>query len=137
MLHLLWVSGAWSRYFMRRYMPTNVPLDQIRARLGLKRGDPTTLMAAPYLIAASICVNLIALLFRWNALKFVAVGPISLILLAGACHRTSVFRGHRYHMTRNAGFSSRLEKPAGRNPGAEEGTEPLPSCGYPSGIVPS
>ncbi|WP_331437361.1 sulfate permease [Microbacterium testaceum] len=81
-----------TRYLMRRYMPTNILLDLIRTRRGLKWGIPAMFLAVPYLLAASVCVGLIAgnglgwlnllvLLFCWNALKFLVVGPVSLILL--------------------------------------------------------
>ncbi|NYE93882.1 hypothetical protein FHU41_000103 [Psychromicrobium silvestre] len=51
------------------------------------------LLAVPYLLGASICTNLIerdgpgwlnllVLLFIWNALKFLIMGPVSLVLLA-------------------------------------------------------
>lgn len=92
MLRLLWALSVRIRYFLRRYMPTNVLLDLIRTRRGLKWGIPAMLLAVPYLLAASICVNLIAddgpgwlnllvLLLCWNALKFIAIGPVSLFLL--------------------------------------------------------
>jgi len=92
MFRLLWALSARIRGFMRRYMPTNILLDAIRTRRGLKWGIPAMLVAAPYLLAASICTNLIAdggpgwlnilaLLFIWNALKFTFIGPISVFLL--------------------------------------------------------
>ena len=73
-------------------MPTNILLDLIRTRRGLKWGIPAMLLAAPYLLAASICTNLLAdggpgwlsllvLLLIWNALKFIVMGPVSLALL--------------------------------------------------------
>lgn len=89
---------------LRRYMPTNILLDLIRTRRGLKWGIPAMLLALPYLLAASICINLIAdggpgwlnlfvLLFVWNALKFIVMGPVSLVLLASArCTEWSVRR---------------------------------------------
>lgn len=51
------------------------------------------LLAGPYLYAASICttildhggpgwLNILVLLFIWNALKMLWIGPISLVLLA-------------------------------------------------------
>ena len=51
------------------------------------------LLAGPYLLAAVLCVgwierggpgwlNLLVLLFLWNAIKFVVVGPVSLLWLA-------------------------------------------------------
>lgn len=92
MLRLLWAASVHTRYFLRRYMPTNILLDLIRTRRGLKWGVPAMLLAAPYLLAASICTNLIAdggpgwlnllvILFIWNALKFIVMGPVSLIVL--------------------------------------------------------
>lgn len=91
-MRLLWALSAHIRYFLRRYMPTNILLDVLRTRRGLKWGLPAMLLAAPYLLAASICTSLIAdggpgwlnvlvLLFIWNALKFLIMGPVSLILL--------------------------------------------------------
>ena len=60
MLRLLWALSASIRYYLRRYMPTNIALDAIRTRRGLKWGVPAMLLAAPYLLAASICTNFIA-----------------------------------------------------------------------------
>lgn len=105
MIRLLWAASVRARYFLRRYMPTNILLDLIRTRRGLKWGLPTMLLAAPYLIAASICTNVIAggapgwlnllvILFIWNALKFLIMGPISVALLVIARmreHRTTQF----------------------------------------------
>jgi hypothetical protein len=92
MLRLLWAASVRTRYFLRRYMPTNILLDLIRTRRGLKWGIPAMLLAAPYLLAASICANFIAdggpgwlnllvLLFIWNAMKFLIMGPVSLVVL--------------------------------------------------------
>jgi hypothetical protein len=92
MLRLLWAASVRTRYFLRRYMPTNILLDVIRTRRGLKWGIPAMLLAVPYLLAASICTDLIAdggpgwlnllvLLFIWNAMKFLIMGPVSLALL--------------------------------------------------------
>lgn len=103
MLRLLWAMSVRIRYFLRRYMPTNILLDLIRTRRGLKWGIPAMLLAAPYLLAASICTNLIAdggpgwlnllvLLFIWNALKFIVMGPISLALLIRVRIREAVAR---------------------------------------------
>ncbi|MEA5055833.1 MAG: sulfate permease [Propionicimonas sp.] len=89
---MLWEFSANTRNVMRRYLPTNILLDLIRTRRGLKWGLPAMLLAAPYLLAASICTNLIAdgapgwfnllvILFIWNALKFLIMGPVSLVLL--------------------------------------------------------
>lgn len=103
MLRLLWALSASIRYYLRRYMPTNIALDAIRTRRGLKWGVPAMLLAAPYLLAASICTNFIAdggpgwlnvivLLFIWNAMKFLIMGPVSLVLLARANIQEAVER---------------------------------------------
>lgn len=95
MLQLIWTASGRTRYYLRRYMPTNIALDLIRTRRGLKWGIPAMLLAGPYLYAASICttildnggpgwLNLLVLLFIWNALKMLWIGPISLVLLARA-----------------------------------------------------
>ena len=92
MIRQLWTLSVHTRAFLRRYMPTNIALDAIRTRRGLKWGIPAMLAAGPYLLAASICTNLIAdgapgwfnlfvFLFVWNALKFLIMGPVSLVLL--------------------------------------------------------
>ncbi|QAY58675.1 sulfate permease [Microbacterium protaetiae] len=95
MIRLLWAASVRTRCYLRRYMPTNIAVDAIRTRRGLKWGVPAMLLAAPYVLAASICTNLIAggapgwlnllvLLFIWNAIKFIIMGPISLVLLIRA-----------------------------------------------------
>lgn len=92
MFRLLWAASARTRSYLRRYMPTNVALDAIRTRRGLKWGVPAMLLGAPYLVAAYICTSLIAaggpgwlnllvLLFIWNATKFLVMGPVSAVLL--------------------------------------------------------
>ena len=93
MFRLLWAASVHTRSFLRRYMPTNILLDVIHSRRGLKWGIPATLLAVPYLIAASTCsvwvagggpgwANVLVLLFGWNALKFIVMGPISIVLIA-------------------------------------------------------
>ena len=92
MLRLIWIASIHIRQFMRRYMPTNILLNAIRTRRGLKWGVPAMLLALPYLYVASVCTVLIergapgwlyaaALVCVWNALKFIVVGPVSLVLL--------------------------------------------------------
>lgn len=79
-------------YVARRFMPTNIALDAIHTRRGLKWGVPAMLLAVPYTFAMVLCVglaetgssgwlNLFALLFAWNALKFLVAGPATLITL--------------------------------------------------------
>ncbi|WP_424441929.1 hypothetical protein [Microbacterium sp.] len=61
------------------------------------------LLAVPYLLAASICTNLIAdsgpgwlnlivLLGVWNAIKFLVMGPVCLVLLVRVRVREAVAR---------------------------------------------
>lgn len=54
MFRLLWIASVRMRYFMRRYMPTNILLDLIRSRRGLKWGLPAMLLALPYLYLESL-----------------------------------------------------------------------------------
>lgn len=93
MIRQLWTLSVQTRAFLRRYMPTNILLDAIRTRRGLKWGVPAMLLAVPYLLAASTFttliadggpgwLNLLVLLCLWNTMKFIIMGPVSLILLA-------------------------------------------------------
>ncbi len=93
MIRQLWTLSVHTRAFLHRYMPTNILLDAIRTRRGLKWGVPAMLLAVPYLLAASTFttliadggpgwLNLLVLLCVWNTMKFMTMGPISLILLA-------------------------------------------------------
>lgn len=115
MIRLLWAVSVHIRYFLRRYMPTNILLDLIRTRRGLKWGIPAMFLAVPYLLAAGICTNLIAsggpgwlnllvLLFVWNAMKFLIMGPVSLVLLVRA--RIHVAVAHRN--ARSGGLAERV-----------------------------
>ncbi len=92
MFRLIWALSVRTRYYLRRYMPTNILLDAIRTRRGLRWGVPAMALTIPYLYAASICaqlaedggpgwLHLLVMLFIWNALKFAFIGPISLVLL--------------------------------------------------------
>lgn len=95
MIRMLWALSAHARYDLRRYMPTNIALDAIRTRRGLKWGIPAMLLAVPYFLAANYCLmliegggpgwlNLLVLVFCWNALKLLIMGPISAVLLIRA-----------------------------------------------------
>ena len=92
MFRLFWTISVHSRYYLRRYMPSNRLLAAIRTRRGLKWGFPAMLVAAPYILVATICsdlaadggpgwLHLIVLWGCWNALKFIVMGPISVALL--------------------------------------------------------
>jgi len=88
------------------YVPTNLPINAIRTRRGLKWGIPAMLLAVLYLYAAETYttsindgglgwIHLLVLLFAWNAPKFIWIGPVSLVLLVhhrcGRPHHTSEF----------------------------------------------
>lgn len=89
-------------------MPTNIALDAIRTRRGLRWGIPAMLLAVPYFLAAYYCLtliedsgpgwlNLLVLLFCWNALKFLIMGPISAVLLIRARLEESATRRRARH----------------------------------------
>jgi hypothetical protein len=90
-------------YALRRFMPTTLLLDAIHTRRGLKWGVPAMLLAVPYAIAMAVCVGLVeaggsgwlyvlALLFAWNALKFLGAGPRTLMRLLRVRGRESQAR---------------------------------------------
>lgn len=118
MFRLLWAASVHTRYYLRRYMPTNVALDAIRTRRGLKWGVPAMLLAVPYLLAASICtsliadggpgwLNLIVLWGVWNAMKFIIMGPVSVILLIRARVQETVARRRiRNHVVEPSGYAA-------------------------------
>ena len=101
MIRLIWAVSVHTRYFLRRYMPTNILLDAIRTRRGLKWGIPAMLLAIPYVLIANVCVqliehdapgwlHLIGLWAIWNTLKMLWIGPVSAVLLIRARVRESV-----------------------------------------------
>ena len=108
MIRLLWTASAEVRYYLRRYMPSNIVLDLIRTRKGLKWGVPAMLLAGPYLAIAFWCttliedggpgwLHLIVLWACWNALKFIIMGPVSVVLLIRARLREAAIRRHQRH----------------------------------------
>ncbi len=95
LLNRLWNASIRTRIFLRKWMPTNILLDAMRTRRGLKWGVPAMLFGVVYLLIAVTCTELIEqgwspwlylvfFLALWNALKFILFGPWSLILLARA-----------------------------------------------------
>lgn len=95
MIRSLWTLSIHIRAFLRRYMPTNILLDAIRTRRGLKWGVPAMFLAVPYLLAAGTFttliadggpgwLNLLVVLLIWNAMKAAWIGPVSLALLLNA-----------------------------------------------------
>lgn len=114
MIRQLWTLSVHTRAFLRRYMPTNILLDAIRTRRGLKWGVPAMLLAVPYLLAAGTLSTLIAdggpgwpnllvFLCLWDAMKFIIMGPGSLILLGRARLREgAAVRAERRTMAESA-----------------------------------
>ena len=101
MIRLLWTASAEVRYFLRCYMPSNILLDLIRTRKGLKWGVPAMLLAGPYQAIAFWCttlienggpgwLHLVVLLCIWNALKMMAIGPVSVVLVVMTVMRVVV-----------------------------------------------
>lgn len=93
MFRLLWIASIHTRAFMRQYMPSNIILDRIRTRRGLKWGPLAMLLAVPYAAVAYWLtavikagepewLYLIVLVCLWSALKMIWIGPVSLINLA-------------------------------------------------------
>lgn len=94
MIRLAIYLAASIQVLLRDYAPTNILLDLLRTRRGLKWAVPTALVLVPvYLYAASLTttliergapgwLNLLVLVLAWNAIKFTAMVPVSLLLLA-------------------------------------------------------
>lgn len=89
MLTLCIHFAAAIRGYMAYYMPTNRAVDWLCRPGGLKWAIPVALVATPaYLFAMSICMtiidrggpghlNVLVMLFAWNALKFAVVGVLT------------------------------------------------------------
>lgn len=106
MFRLIWTLSVRTRDYLHRYMPSNRLLAAIRTRRGLKWGIPAMLVALPYILIASICsgavadggpgwFHLIVLWACWNALKFIIMGPASVVLLGRARLREAAIRRHQ------------------------------------------
>ena len=120
MFRLLWNLSIRVRLFLRTYMPTNILLDVLRTRRGLKWGVPAMLIAAPYLLGAWLLtvwiadggpgwLNLLVLLFIWNALKFLVNGPITMIVLIRA--RVAERRDRRLAERESTGYAISEDAP--------------------------
>lgn len=86
MFRLIWIVSIHTRDFLHHYMPTNIVLDKLRTRRGLKWGVPAMLLAIPCLAAGNVMTvligrgapgwfHLLVLLCIWNAFKFLIMGP--------------------------------------------------------------
>mgnify|MGYP000870570917 CR=1 FL=1 len=92
MLRLLWIASIHTRAFMRRRMPSNIVLDRVRTRSGLKWGPLAMLLAVPYAAVAywltalihaggPSWLYLVVLVCLWSAFKMLWVGHVSVVLL--------------------------------------------------------
>lgn len=92
MLRTLLVASIQTRGILRAWLPSNILLDLIRTRGGLKWGVPAMLIAGPYLALAQWAtttidhggpglLHLVFLICVWSAFKFLIMGPISLLKL--------------------------------------------------------
>lgn len=122
MFGFVWGLTARVHYAVRRFLPTNIALDAIHSRRGLKWGVPTMLIAFPYLLAAAFCIgfvedggsgwlSLLALLFVWNAFKFIISGPATLVRLVLARHREARARRLSVAEVDGLGDLDRVERP--------------------------
>lgn len=102
MFRFIWTASV-RVHDVLSYAPTNLLLAAIRTRRGLKWGVPAMLLAVPYGAVASLCgtaveeggpgwLNLVLLLAAWNMLKFLIMGPVSVILLIQARLREAAGR---------------------------------------------
>ena len=86
-------------FYLRAYAPTNIALDYLRSRRGLKWALPAALAFTPAYWSAGYAVttlienggpgwlNLLAALCAWNGIKFALLGLWSPILLCVAALR--------------------------------------------------
>lgn len=127
MLRLIWNLSIRIRAFLRIWMPTNILLDALRSRRGLKFGVPAMLLAIGYLAIAHWCTTLIAdggpgwlhlvvLVCIINAFKFLIYGPLSLVQL---------IRVRRSERRQARAADARAAEPD-RTPGAPAVYEALP-----------
>lgn len=89
-LLVAFVGGAYTLF--QRIMPTNILIRATHTRRGLRWGVPAMLLAGVYsVVAAALAqwvadggpgwINLLVLICIWNALKFLANGPVTLVRL--------------------------------------------------------
>lgn len=107
MLTLFWNLSAALTGYTRSHMPTNRALDFLRTQRGLKWAIPAALVATPtYLFAMSLCMtiierggpgflNVLVMLFAWNAIKFALSAALSPVLLLGSAFVCRTSAKHR------------------------------------------
>ena len=105
-------------YGVLRYAPTNLLLNAIRTRRGLKWGIPAMLLAIPYFgialwlariieTGAPGWLNVAVLICLWSGFKMLWIGPISLIKLARV--RAQEFAARRRSRSRSRKNADQVE----------------------------
>lgn len=116
-IRTLWTLSVRTRLLLRRWMPTNILLDRLRARRRLKWGVPAMSLGVAYFVVAATFTTLIehgwsewlhvvVIVCVWNGLKFVLFGPMSIALLLRAWFRERQVRAaHRSEGVTRVGTS--------------------------------
>lgn len=105
MLAFLWNLSVRTHDLLQRRAPTNILINRLRQRDGLRWGVPAMLIGVAYLAAAAGLRALIEagwtewlylpfLLCAWNGIKLILFGPISVVLLLRARWREHRARLH-------------------------------------------
>lgn len=107
--YLIWRLCTVVQRYLSTYMPTNIAIRWLKIRRGLKWAMPAACVLTPaYLAAADGCttwlanggprwLNLLAVLFIWNGMKFATLGLLSPLLRAvisenGVARQVGVWR---------------------------------------------
>lgn len=104
LIYLLWTFSVRVRQFLRIWMPTNILLDVLRTRRGLRRDGTAILLGLAYLALAIACawavdqgrsewLYLGFWLFLWNAAKFIIFVPVTHVQLVAARIAATRVRG--------------------------------------------
>ncbi len=92
MFRLILIVASFVHEGLRRFAPSNILLNRLRTRRGLKWGGLARLVGAGYFALAYCCtmlldtgasgwLNLVVLLGIYNGFRFVLMGPVSLVRL--------------------------------------------------------
>lgn len=92
MFRLILILASFVHERLRRFAPSNILLNRLHTRRGLKWGVPAMLVGAGYFALAYWCtvlldtgasgwLNLVVLLSIYNGFRFALMGPVSLARL--------------------------------------------------------
>ena len=106
-------------YGLRGFMPTNILIDAIHTRRGLKWGVPAMLLAVPYALVAQYFQGVMAaggpewlhipiMICLWNIIKFVVNGPVTVLKLVVVRVREA-FARHREAKAARAAMARETE----------------------------